>query len=110
MKKVEFIHGLNAPREQFVQNIERNLKREIDTVKTGRAMLVAGGPSAADHVDDIRRLKEGGWTLYTVNGAHDWLVSLGIVPDYCALMYAGSVVNTVIQKPQQDCIYLLTSQ
>lgn len=110
LRDVEFIHGLNAPREQFVSNIERNMARKVDSLQTKRAMLVAGGPSAGDHVEEIRTLYGQGWSLFCVNGAHDWLVSHGIIPDFCTLLDAGEEIGAFVHKPQSSCRYFIASQ
>lgn len=111
LRKAEFVHQLNAPRQQFVENIRANIRNHgVPSLKIRRAMLVCGGPSAADHVEEIRRKKAEGWELFTVNGAHDWLIGLGLYPSACAVMDAGKVVDTFIQKPQRDCTYYLASQ
>jgi hypothetical protein len=110
LRPVEFIHGLNAPRENFVSNIERNMGRTVDTLKIKRAMLVAGGPSAADHIEEIRTLYGQGWDLFCVNGAHDWLVSHGVIPHFCTLLDAGEEIGAFVRKPQSSCRYFLASQ
>lgn len=110
LQKVEFIHGLNAPREAFASNIARNLARGLPTLRTKGALLVAGGPSAADYVDDIRDHQKRGFDLFAVNGAHDWLIGNGIIPDACVLMEASEVVGTFVKRPQADCRYYLASQ
>lgn len=110
LRAVEFVHGLNAPREQFVSNIAANMARKLPSLQVKRAMLVAGGPSAADNIDEIRRLYGEGWDLFTLNGAHDWLVSLGLIPDFCVAMDACEVVDKFINNPQTQCEYFFASQ
>lgn len=109
-KKVEFIGGLNAPVQQFYDNIAHNVTRAIPSFQIRRAMLVGGGPSAADHLAEIRDLHANGWSLWTVNGAHDWLVSQGIVPDYCTLLESNEVVNTFVRTPVTGVKYFIASQ
>jgi hypothetical protein len=48
----------------------------------GVAVIVGGGPSAADHVDDIAELCRGGATLFALNGASSWLRGLGLCAEY----------------------------
>lgn len=110
LRKVEFIHGLNAPREQFVENIRENMQRGLPTLCTRKAMLVAGGPSVVDHLDDIREHHRNGYSLFAVNGSHDWLRKQGIDPNYCVLLESGAVVNTFVRNPRRGCKYLLASQ
>lgn len=109
--KVEFIHGLNNNRSAFIDNIKANIRNHaVESLRVRRALLVAGGPSAADHLGEIKRLKSIGWELFTVNGAHDWLISKGIFPNACVVMESQEVVDTFIRNPQRDCTYYLASQ
>lgn len=111
LRKVEFVHGLNNDRSAFIDNIKANIRgHAVPSLRTRRAMLVAGGPSAKDYLQDIKRLKSQGWDLFTVNGAHDWLVSQGIFPNYCVVMESQEVVDTFVHNPQHDCTYYLASQ
>jgi hypothetical protein len=111
LHKVQFIHGLNADRQLFADNIKANIgNTSVSSLRTRKAMLVAGGPSASDYLEVIRRLKGEGWELFTVNGAHDWLVKNGIFPTACVVMESQAVVDTFIRNPQHDCTYYLASQ
>lgn len=110
MNQVKFVHGLNAPREQFSDNIAVNIKRGIDRFQTRRSIIVGGGPSAADHIEAIRSDKWDGWDIIAVNGAHDWLLSHHIVPDACVLMDSTEAVATFINRPHGACTYYLASQ
>jgi hypothetical protein len=110
MNKVKFIHGLNAPREQFADNIAVNIRRKLPTLQTKRAMVVGGGPSAADHIEDIRSHQAKGWKLTAINGAHDWLLDQGIRPNSCVLMDSSEVVSSFVKRPQGCCTYYLASQ
>lgn len=111
LRKVEFIHGLNNDRSAIISNIETNIKgHAVESLRVRRALLVAGGPSAADYLGEIKRLKSLGWELFTVNGAHDWLIKEGIFPSSCVVMESQEVVDTFIRNPQMDCTYYLASQ
>lgn len=111
MNEVKFVHGLNAPREQFSDNIAANIKLSYGRrFKVRRAIIVGGGPSAADHIDDIRAHQSCGWKVTAVNGAHDWLLRHEIRPDACVLMDATEAVATFISRPQGGCVYYLASQ
>jgi hypothetical protein len=110
MNKVHFIHGLNAPRAQFVNNIAVNIRRNLPTLQTKRTMVVGGGPSAADHVEDIREHQAKGWKLTAINGAHDWLLAHDICPDACVLMDSTETVSTFVKRPHVGCTYYLASQ
>lgn len=111
MNKVEFKHGLNAPRKQFADNIAINIKRNyVGRFQTQRAIIVGGGPSAGDYIEDIRDHQRKGWKVTAVNGAHDWLIRHEIRPDNCVLMDATEAVSTFIKRPHGGCTYYLASQ
>jgi hypothetical protein len=111
LRQVEFIHGLNAPREQFTNNIAINIRRGLPTLQTQRALVVGGGPSAADHIEDIREHQAKGWKLTAINGAHDWLLlGYGIMSDACVLMDSTETVSTFIKSPVKGCRYYVASQ
>jgi len=111
LHKVEFVHGLNNDRSAFIDNIKANIRgHAVESLRIRRALLVAGGPSAADHLGEIKRLKGQGWELFTVNGAHDWLISHGVFPSSCVVMESHEVVDTFVRNPQHDCTYYLASQ
>lgn len=54
----------------------------------GVAVIVGGGPSAADHVDDIAGLCRDGATLFALNGASAWLRSIGLCAEYQCIIDA----------------------
>lgn len=77
----------NTSPEDVVRNIKANsaLPHEWLKMKPKNhlpAVLVGGGPSVADHVDEIARLRSSGAILYATNAASQWLQRHGIVPDY----------------------------
>lgn len=113
LNKVEFVHGINADRSVFVYNIATNMTAAaqygLPTFSTKRAMLVAGGPSAADHVTSISELALSS-EVWCVNGAHDWLRSHGVRPDVCVMMEANPVATSWIKKPLGGVRYMLASQ
>jgi len=43
-------------------------------------VLLCGGPSMNDHVDQIRELRQEGATIVTVNGAYHWALDRGLEP------------------------------
>lgn len=77
----------NTSDEQLADNIRVNAARDLPWLAAVEpheraAVMVGGGPSAADHLDDIRALKAAGGTIFAMNGASRWLRGHGIQPDY----------------------------
>ncbi len=112
LSKVEFIHGLNMPVDALIANIKSNCAREhLPQFKTRRAILIAGGPSANDHIEDIKAKAADGAEVWCVNGAHDWLRrACGIRPAYAVVMDASPVVDSFIKNPLDGVTYLVASQ
>ncbi len=110
MNKVEFVHGLNAPRKQFADNIAANITRNLPRFQVRRAIIVGGGPSAADNIEAMREDQANGWEVTAVNGAHDWLIRHEVRPNNCVLMDSTEAVATFIKRPQSNCRYYLGSQ
>lgn len=46
------------------------------------ALLVGGGPSLANDIEEIRRRAKGGAVVFAMNGTADYLADRGIIPDY----------------------------
>ena len=114
LNKVEFIHGTNADRSVFVDNIASNMASAaqygLPTFATKRAVLVAGGPSAADYVSEIHAASKTS-EVWCVNGAHDWLRGhCGVRPSVCVIMDANAVADTWIKQPLVGVRYMLASQ
>lgn len=102
--------GINAERETFIANIRANMALGLPTLRTGKALLVCGGPSAVDHIEEIAAAQRDGWKVWAVNGAHDWLAENGIIPDCAVAADANPVVNEFFRRPQMGCDYHLATQ
>lgn len=77
----------NTPKLTLDDNIRTNAARDLPWLNVRDAhsipaVIVGGGPSLADHVDDIRAAQQAGATVYALNAASLWLNRRGIVPDY----------------------------
>lgn len=114
LNRVEFIHGTNADRSVFLDNIATNMTAAaqygLPTFATKRAVLVAGGPSAADYVEEIHAISKE-HEVWCVNGAHDWLRSqCGVRPTVCVIMDANPVADMWIKQPLLGVRYMIASQ
>jgi hypothetical protein len=83
----------NTPMVRIEQNVRTNsaLDREwlcgVDA-HDGVAVLVGGGPSAADDIEEIRALHSAGAKVFAMNAASRWLRGHGIMPDYQVMVDA----------------------
>lgn len=72
-------------------------------------IVVAGGPSAADHVEDIRAKAVDGIVI-AINGSHDWLLSHGIVPHMHVLLDPlREPAIEWVQNARDDVVYFCAS-
>lgn len=102
----------NTPDEILFENVAINSARQIPWLKSeeahdGHAVIVGGGPSAADWIDEIRVRQQHGQAIFALNGAAKWLHGQGIVPDYCVVVDARSINTGFIGYAKHD---LLSSQ
>lgn len=107
---------LNTPSAAIVRNILENSKRNYEWLDkdkhnlfTGDVAIICGAPSMRKKLDEIRKLKDSGVMIWSVNGTHDFLVDNGIIPDFFAMVDARHI-NDFCNKPQKDCVYLIASQ
>jgi hypothetical protein len=72
--------------------------------------LLAGGPSMAAHVEDIKALREAGCAIVTVNGAYDWALENWIKVSAQIVLDAREFNARFTRNVQADCKYLIASQ
>ena len=76
----------NTSPEQIVANLRANTALPLNWLvlaKTEKpAVMVGGGPSAADHLEDIKQLQADGGVVFAMNGASRWLRENRIIPDW----------------------------
>jgi hypothetical protein len=67
--------------ETMIENLHANMQSGLPVLRLRRACVIGGGPSLADHEDDIKRDQADGYTMIAMNGSARWLTGRGIVPD-----------------------------
>lgn len=73
-------------------------------------IMLAGGPSMKQHVEQIKALRADGCPLVTVNGAYNWAIEQGMIPSV-QILIDGREFNSRFVKPQvPTCKYLIASQ
>lgn len=73
-------------------------------------VVCGAGPSIADHVSTIRRLKRNGANVVSVNKTHDWLIERGIVPWGHVMLDGHEWVADYVKRPRKDVRYFVASQ
>jgi len=62
------------------------------------AVLIAGGPSINDHIDDIKRLEKAGATIFAMNGSSGWARTHGIKVDAQIILDAKEETSTLVDS------------
>lgn len=77
----------NTPDEEIERNVRENSALDLPWIgfrpaHERVAVLVGGGPSLADHIEDVRAWAGHGATVFAMNGAARFLAERGIDVDY----------------------------
>lgn len=96
---------------QVERNLRAGWKQVVPRDRQGRELVVlCGGPSMNDHVDEIRALRAEGCGLVTVNGAYHWALERGMEPSAQIVLDAREF-NARFTKPVTPYTkYLVASQ
>lgn len=93
----------NTPDDVIVANIRANAQKRPDGwIKREPAhdlvaIMCGGGPSLADNLEKIGAEQIGGGRIFALNGAAQFLVKNGIVPDYQVIMDAQPATVGLIE-------------
>lgn len=102
----------NAPDDLLAHNLRAAMQRKLPLVNfleqnDKTALIVGGGPSLADDLDDIRQRKADGAVIFCLNNAAHYLVERGIVPDALIILDARAFnARFVIGLPKSITLYL----
>lgn len=72
-------------------------------------LFVGNAPSVKDSLRDIRRRQRKGAEVWTVNGAHDYMMDNGITPDAALFCDPADRMPTVVQRLNDETIYMVAS-
>jgi len=102
----------NTEDEVLIANVRQNSQLVPRWVKSlpahdGHAVIVGGGPSAADYLPSIQQRIAHGQTVFALNGAGRFLSQNGILPDYQVILDARPE-NITLLSPAKE--HLLSSQ
>lgn len=109
-------HGvLNCDEQQIIENVKENLAAnwpEIQPHPTNdvEVMILGGGPSLNEFIDDIKAKRAEGVKLITLNGTYNWAIDNGLTPSAQVVVDARAF-NARFTRPVVDgCKYLISSQ
>ena len=106
---------VNVEHQQIKDNIKANISlglREIvpHAVQDTVVYLLAGGPSLADHEQQIVEAGKSGTPIVTVNGTYNWLLERGIRPAVQVMVDARKFNRRFVTPLVDTCTYLISSQ
>lgn len=107
--------GINTTEEVCLENMRTNMARGLPEVSPHQqndfeVVLLAGGPSLNDHVDEIRALCEGGAKLITVNATYQWAFEHSLRPNAMVMVDAREHNNRFVEPIHEKCTYFMASQ
>ena len=93
----------NTSDDDLARNIAHNTARDLPWLKAapahdGIAVMVGGGPSAADHIEHIRFLAGSGATVFAMNAASAWLRGQGVPVDYQVICDAKAETTALVDR------------
>lgn len=111
-ESVKDLKGAPVSNEEVLQNIQASVQFKVPALlkqpkKEGSLIFVAGGPTLAGFLDEIRVRKANGECIATSNNTHDYLIDNGIVPDICCVIDPKECVKDYIKKPVKGVRYII---
>ena len=106
---------LNTAEEKIKENVANNVKLGFQQVQPHatndvEVMIVGGGPSLADNIEEIRRLREDGVKLIAINNAYKFCVDHGVKPSAMVMVDAREFNNRFVDPIIPECKYFIASQ
>lgn len=114
-QEVVDIGVVNTPEEKVRENVRANVAGDWELLTPHEAndvevMIVGGGPTVNEHVDEIKQKRAEGVKLVTLNNAYNWALDHGLTPS-ATVVVDSRPFNARFVKPVVDgCKYLVASQ
>ena len=107
--------NLNTSEEEILANVAINIElplpqMDIYPPQAKEIVIVGGGWSTEDTIDELYELALEGKAMLAVNGAGNYLVKQHIRPDILAVLDARIENLVFVEEPIPNCKYFLSSQ
>lgn len=114
-QEVADVGMLNVGEEKIKEQVAINIAGGWDQVSPHETnnvevMIVGGGPSLKNHIEDIKRLRAEGVKLVTLNGAYNWALEQGMKPSATIICDARDHNARFVKPVIDECKYLMCSQ
>lgn len=111
-QEAQRVNGINVEFPYLIKNIKQNIARGLTQCKPhaksdGELLLLGGGPSLNDYVDEIRSSKK---PIICTNGTYNWCLENGITPSGLVIVDARPNNMKFVSKTIPGCKYLFASQ
>lgn len=104
--------------DDFVKNVKFRTKQghkklsdlpEFGVIKghSNPIALVGGGPSLEKEIERLKDFQLAGFPVIACGSSHDYLVSKGIIPDYCSLCDPDAITGEYVKKHSEKTKYLV---
>ena len=116
MTRAELDAVCNTAVEQVHANIRSASARDLPwfdfdwSHHDRQACIVGGGPSLKDEIKTIRRRRALGQEIWALNGAANYLMGQGIIPDAHVILDARPENVAFVSYPHPGIRYLISSQ
>lgn len=99
-----------VPIEKLTENIKANQGKLVGVDLLGRwnstIALVGGGPSLAGQIEELKKYS----TVMVCGSAYDYVMSQGILPEYCVICDADPLVLQYVKTANDYTKFLIASQ
>lgn len=107
--------GTNVDEVELLKNVFVNIRRQLPQVWPHQpnpeiALLVCGGPSLAESIDELKEAYFRGGKIVTVNGAYRWCLDHNLKPSATVVMDGREFNSRFVDELVPNCKYLLASQ
>jgi len=107
---------MNTPAEVVFDQIRTNLGKGLKTLRPfaetpdQKVIVLGGGPSLNDYVDEIKEHKRNGAKIVTMNGTYAWAKEHDLWPVTQFMIDARKFNQRFIEPVSEDNLYIIASQ
>ena len=105
---------VNVSNGVILKNLRHNMKRTLPQLRLTpereeELVILAGGASMLDYVDEIKERIDGGAKCMVMNGTHDWAASQGILRHFYSMIEMRPSGAQFVANPHPGIVYCISS-
>lgn len=106
---------LNISEEKVLEHMEHSIRLGLPQFKphmpTKEPIMVAsGGPSLKKYIKSIKRRRDRGVPIVTMNGTHDYLLDNDVKPSMHVMIDGRPFNKRFVERAINECVYFISSQ